>query len=124
MDDKAADRGPGGPPGGPSQEGALVTIVQGLVRELRPKSPPPHITTSSRLEQDLGIDSLARTELSVRIERIFRIRLPLDRIGQAETVGDLIAAIEHATPGDARLFPAWRRRTPCRRCRRRETRER
>ncbi|CAJ0854928.1 acyl-[acyl-carrier-protein]-phospholipid O-acyltransferase / long-chain-fatty-acid--[acyl-carrier-protein] ligase [freshwater sediment metagenome] len=110
MDDKAADRGPGGPPGGPSQEGALVTIVQGLVRELRPKSPPPHITTSSRLEQDLGVDSLARTELSARIERIFRIRLPLDRIGQAETVGDLMAAIEHATPGDAqsvsRMAPA------------------
>ncbi|MGJ0506969.1 MAG: AMP-binding protein [Methylocystis sp.] len=105
MDDKATDRGPERPLGGSSKEPALIAMVQGLVRELRPRQvTPPHITCASRLEQELGIDSLARTELTARIERIYRIRLPLDRVGQAETVGDLLAAIEHALPSDAHFL--------------------
>lgn len=104
MDDKAADRGPGTSWDAPSREGALVAIVQGLAGELRPKAPPTHIAAATRLEQDLGVDSLARTELSARIERSFRIRLPLDRISQAETVGDLLTAIEHAAPGDEHIL--------------------
>jgi 1-acyl-sn-glycerol-3-phosphate acyltransferase len=99
MDDKATDGA--ARPQGASEEGALVALVRDLVHELRPRAAPPHISRQSRLEQDLGVDSLARTELSARIERTFRIRLPLDRIGQAETVGDLLAAIEHALPGEA-----------------------
>ncbi len=102
MDDKAKNRGPERPQDGASNAGALVALVQTLVRELRPRqSQAADITMASRLEQDLGVDSLARTELTARIERTFHLRLPLDRVSQAETVGDLLAAIEHALPGDA-----------------------
>ncbi len=34
------------------------------------------VTLASRLDRDLGIDSLARTELVLRIERAFQVRLP------------------------------------------------
>ena len=46
----------------------------------------------------MGIDSLARTELILRIERAFRVRLPAQTIGEAETVHDLVRALEQAGP--------------------------
>lgn len=100
MDDKASDRGSERPLGGPAKAGALIAMVQELVRELRPRQTTPDISPASRLEHDLGIDSLARTELSARMERTFHVRLPMDRISQAETIGDLLAAVEHALPSD------------------------
>ena len=54
---------------------------------------------ASRIERDLGIDSLARTELILRIERAFHVRLPARTIGEAETVDDLLRALEQAAPG-------------------------
>ncbi|RTL80388.1 MAG: acyl-phosphate glycerol 3-phosphate acyltransferase [Hyphomicrobiales bacterium] len=102
MDDKARNREPETPQAGASNAGALVALIQALVCELRPRQGlKPDISMSSRLEQDLGVDSLARTELTARIERTFHLRLAMDRVSQAETVGDLLAAIEHALPGDA-----------------------
>jgi 1-acyl-sn-glycerol-3-phosphate acyltransferase len=101
MDDKARDHGPEKPQEGASSAGALVALVQALLRDLRPsQGQAVDISLASRLEQDLGVDSLARTELTARIERTFHLRLPLDRVSQAETVGDLLAAIEHARPRD------------------------
>jgi len=41
---------------------------------------------SSRIERDLGIDSLGRTELILRIERAFHVRLPAQMIGESESV--------------------------------------
>ena len=57
------------------------------------------MTLASRLDRDLGIDSLARTELVLRIERKFRVRLPVTEVAEMETVRDLAAAIDHAAPG-------------------------
>ncbi len=76
---------------------ALVSLLDELSRELRPKrSSSLDIGPASRLEQDLGIDSLARTELSARIERRLGVRLPVDVLSQADTVGDLLAALGRA----------------------------
>ena len=58
---------------------------------------------SSRIERDLGIDSSGRTELILRIERAFRVRLPAQTIGEAETVDDLVRALEQAGPARARI---------------------
>ena len=58
---------------------------------------------SSRIERDLGIDSLGRTELILRIERAFRVRLPAQTIGEAETVHDLVQALEQAKPPRGRI---------------------
>jgi 1-acyl-sn-glycerol-3-phosphate acyltransferase len=86
------------------RERKLRAVVGGLVRELHPRrSRFIDIAPSSRIERDLGIDSLGRTELILRIERAFRVRLPAQTIGEAETVRDLIWALEQAKPESARI---------------------
>ncbi len=77
----------------------LIAMVGELVRELHPqRSRMIEVEPSSRIERDLGIDSLGRTELILRIERAFRVRLPAETIGEAETVADLIVALRAAGP--------------------------
>jgi 1-acyl-sn-glycerol-3-phosphate acyltransferase len=81
----------------------LIAVVAELVRELHPQRAWfREIELSSRIERDLGIDSLGRTELILRIERAFRVRLPAQTIGEAETVGDLLGALEQAGPARTR----------------------
>jgi len=75
----------------------LIAVVRDLVHELHgPRASAFDVTLSSRLDRDLGIDSLGRTELIMRIERVFRTRLPVRIMGEANTVGDLLAALRHA----------------------------
>src|SRR6516165_6500205 len=77
----------------------LIALVRDLVQELHPqRSRFIDVNPSSRIERDLGIDSLARTELILRIERAFHVHLPAQTIGEAETVGDLVRALEKAGP--------------------------
>ena len=77
----------------------LIALVRDLVRELHPqRSRFIDVNPSSRIERDLGIDSLARTELILRIERAFHVHLPAQTIGEAETVDDLVRALEQAGP--------------------------
>ncbi len=87
-----------------SQESDLIAVVAALVRELHPQR---HryidIRPSSRIERDLGIDSLGRTELILRIERAFRVRLPAQTIGAAETIQDLVQALDQARPTRERI---------------------
>lgn len=86
------------------RERDLIGIVTELVRELHPqRSRIIDVARSSRIERDLGIDSLGRTELILRIERAFRMRLPLRIVGEAETVGDLVQALEQAGPARERV---------------------
>ena len=80
-----------------SRERTLLAIVAELVKELRPRSKRPvDISVSSRLERDLGIDSLGRTELMLRIQRAFHARLPIEVLSEAETIGDILEALEQA----------------------------
>ena len=81
-----------------------MAVVRDLVRELHPQRARfVDIALSSRIERDLGIDSLGRTELVLRIERAFRVRLPPATIGEAETVEDLVHALEQAAPALERI---------------------
>jgi acyl carrier protein len=83
-----------------SREHTLIVTIRELVDELHPqRAATLDVSASTRLERDLGIDSLARTELIMRLERSFRIRLPGEVITEAETVGDLLLALEQAHPG-------------------------
>jgi 1-acyl-sn-glycerol-3-phosphate acyltransferase len=89
------------------RERQLTDVVAGLVRELHPqRARLIEVSASHRLERDLGIDSLGRTELVLRIERAFHVRLPAATIGEAETVGDLVAALDHASAGRAPALDA------------------
>lgn len=82
----------------------LIAVVGELVRELHPQRYRfIDIAPSSRIERDLGIDSLGRTELILRIERAFRVRLPAQTIGEAETVQDLLHALQQAGPSRGRI---------------------
>jgi non-ribosomal peptide synthetase component F len=91
-----------------SRELELIDVIRELVSELHPqRAKAIRVFASSRLERDLGIDSLARTELILRIERAFRVRLPGAIVGEAEMVGDLLHALEQAHPHrPARAEPA------------------
>jgi len=81
------------------RERDVIALVAALVRELHPQRIRLiDVRLASRIERDLGIDSLARTELILRIERAFRVRLPAQTIGEAETVHDLVRALEQAGP--------------------------
>ena len=85
------------------RERDVIALVAELVRELHPQRIRfIDVLPSSRIERDLGIDSLARTELILRIERAFRVRLPAQIIGEAETVHDLMRALEQAGPARGR----------------------
>ena len=87
-------------PGAYVRERDALSVVGELVRELHPQRYRfIEIAPQSRIERDLGIDSLARTELILRLEREFRLRLPATTIAEAETVQDLIAALGKSVPG-------------------------
>src|SRR5438132_12425502 len=86
----------------PSRELELIAAVRELVRELAPQRlKRGDVTLASRLDRDLGIDSLGRTELVLRIERKFRVRLSVPTVAEMETVGDLLKAVEQGAPGGA-----------------------
>jgi acyl carrier protein len=83
----------------PSRELELIAVVRELVRELAPQRlKRGDVNLSSRLDRDLGIDSLGRTELVLRIERKFRVRLSVNAVAEMETVADLLKAVEQAAP--------------------------
>ena len=74
---------------------ALLAVVEATLRDLhagRPDLPP--VTLASVLDQDLGFDSLGRMELLLRTERAFGIALPEDTLQRAETVADLLDAVQ------------------------------
>jgi acyl carrier protein len=62
------------------RERDVIALVAALVRELHPQRIRfIDILPSSRIERDLGIDSLGRTELILRIERAWTtVRQPAD----------------------------------------------
>ncbi len=55
---------------------------------------PVHLTDATDIVQDLGMDSLGVMNFVMAIEDFYDISIPLDRIAQIETVGDLIHAVE------------------------------
>jgi 1-acyl-sn-glycerol-3-phosphate acyltransferase len=80
----------------------VIAVVKDLVHELHPQRARfIAVSSSSRIERDLGIDSLGRTELILRLERAFHLLLPAQTVGAAETVADLINALMQAHPDAA-----------------------
>ncbi|MGC2048229.1 MAG: AMP-binding protein, partial [Gallionella sp.] len=69
----------------------VLGIVRGLARELRPNAPDVEsLGFDHVLERDFGLDSLARVELLVRIERELGTRLDEKAFIAAETPRDLL----------------------------------
>ena len=74
----------------------LLQLIATLSRELRSARDTPRVSLDSRLGEDLGFDSLGRTELLLRIERTFSVSLPGSTLAEAETPADLWRALEAA----------------------------
>jgi acyl carrier protein len=67
----------------------VLALVQEVAREARPHV-EAYVALDSSLERDLGLDSLARVELVLRLEREFGVSLPEQALATAETPRDLL----------------------------------
>ncbi len=83
----------------PSQAASLLELARGLVVELHPHRLDMSVSLDSRLEADLGFDSVSRIELLARIEERLGVRLAEQAITTAETLRDLLRGIEAAVSG-------------------------
>ncbi len=67
----------------------VLSVVAAVAREARPRF-DAYVTLDSSLERDLGLDSLARVELVLRLEREFGRALPEQALASSETPRDLL----------------------------------
>ena len=76
------------------QAAMVLDIIRGLSIELHPHTKAGlQVTPDSSLDGDLGLDSLSRVELLVRLERALGLTLPDHVLASADTPHDLIRAI-------------------------------
>jgi len=77
----------------------VLAVVAEVAKEARPHV-DAYVALDSSLERDLGLDSLARVELVLRLERNFSASLPEQALATSETPRDLLrfllAAAGHA----------------------------
>ncbi|TLM65266.1 MAG: acyl-phosphate glycerol 3-phosphate acyltransferase [Deltaproteobacteria bacterium] len=98
------------------QEDAAAAVLLAIVGELlteihRQRHLPRDYGLDSRLDKDLGFDSLARMELFSRIEKRLAVTLPDRLLAEAETPRDLLRAVLGAA-GDQHLSPRMTISTP------------
>ena len=93
------------PATGPVVDDQVLDIVAGLVNELTGGA-ARRPTLDDSLDRDLGISSLERVELLLRLERAFGVRLPDSVMAEAATPKDLVTAILRAAPAAAEATPA------------------
>lgn len=76
------------------------------------------VTIDSSLDRDLGLDSLARVELLLRVEQAFGVTLPENTLQIVETPRDLLTALDSASTVARPEFRAPQRAAPLSRRRR------
>jgi fatty-acyl-CoA synthase len=76
-----------------SDEARVLEVVRGLVAELGRESALRSAGPASHLDRDLGLGSLERVELLLRLEKTFGTRLEENVLAEADTVQDLITAL-------------------------------
>lgn len=93
-------------------EEQVSRIVAELLLELGSHRLPQEIKPSAHLERDLGLGSLERVELVLRISTAFHASLS-DRVAaEAETLADLLTAVASHDAGAPELFSAAAPRAP------------
>jgi 1-acyl-sn-glycerol-3-phosphate acyltransferase len=88
-------------PTSPEEEpaGRVLQVVRELAIELHPQRKDSlRVGLESRLDRDLALDSLARAELLLRLERAFDVQLPQELLSEAETPEHFLAAVLGAEP--------------------------
>jgi len=82
----------------------LLQVVAAVAKEARPHV-EPRAALDSSLEKELGLDSLARVELVLRLEKEFGVALPEQALATSETPRDLLRFLLASTgraPASAR----------------------
>ncbi|WP_029014131.1 acyl carrier protein [Niveispirillum irakense] len=73
----------------------LDEIVDEIISALGPTvQTPVTITTDTNITRDLGLDSLAVMDFVMVLEDKFDVSIPLERIAEVETIGDLARTIQ------------------------------
>ncbi len=83
-----------------SPEQRVLTLVETLAREINPQR-TIHATLASSLQRDLAFDSLGLSELLLRTEKEFKVRLPENLIARIETPADLVNEVASSGSGPA-----------------------
>ena len=84
---------------------SLLMLIEDLVTELHAdKTLSLVLNLDSSIDDDLGLDSLARVELISRIEQQFNVTLPQRDFAEAESPRDLLRSIINAQ-GHEKTFP-------------------
>lgn len=81
----------------PATSAEVLDLISQMLRELRGED-APMVELDDELDRTLGIDSLARMELMLRLERAFEVRLPEAAVQEAQTPRDLLRALAGAAP--------------------------
>jgi 1-acyl-sn-glycerol-3-phosphate acyltransferase len=68
----------------------LLELIAAFCAEINPCAPASAITPDSRFDSDLGLDSLARSELMSRIEKTFHEHFPIELFSNAATPADVL----------------------------------
>ncbi|MGH9444322.1 MAG: AMP-binding protein [Terriglobia bacterium] len=84
-----------------SAEGQTLEVVRELLIELGSVRAAEGLSMNSLLDRDLGLGSLERVELLVRLEARFKTRLPEELAQEAETPGDWARGIFDGATGSA-----------------------
>src|ERR1700674_114466 len=84
-----------------ADEERVLEVVRELVAELGQESALRSAGLASHLDRDLGLGSLERVELLLRLEKSFGTRLDEEVLAGAETVQDLITALGAANGAPA-----------------------
>jgi 1-acyl-sn-glycerol-3-phosphate acyltransferase len=91
----------------PEVAARLSRLVRDLVWELHPHMQRKvAVTLDSDLDGDLGLDSLGRAELLLRIDRAFNVRLPDRLLADASTPRELLQALLVAAPDHVAVVEA------------------
>jgi len=77
-------------------EREVLARVASTVNELQPDAGFTRIALESSLDRDLGLDSLSRMELVLRLEQAFGVSVAEDTLQTADSVRDLLAALTRA----------------------------
>ena len=86
-------------------EPQVLTVIAQLVDELRRGEFRGAVGLGDSLERDLGISSLERVELLLRLEQAFGVRLTDAAMAGADSPRDLVSAILTAEPAAAEKLP-------------------
>ncbi|MBH00277.1 MAG: hypothetical protein CMN58_08065 [Solibacterales bacterium] len=82
-----------------ARSGRMLEIVRDLLRELDSPQVAERASLDSSFNRDLGLGSLERIELLVRVERAFEGRLADEVVQQADTPGQWLHALDSTMDG-------------------------